>query len=66
MTYYLVVVKEQTKNRKNEANSSHFKNVPLGLSPNNKITNITYRKEENSTDKSTFKQYFPSDQKTLL
>lgn len=57
MTYYLVIVKEGKQKTLDKmklyANSPVFKNVPLGMSPDNEITNII-GKRGISTDKSIF------------
>lgn len=47
------------------ASSALLKSVPAGISPDSEITN-GIGKREISTDKSNFKQYSPSYQKTSL
>lgn len=67
MTYYLVIVREskqKTDKMKPHGQLFTFQKCALGMSPDNEITNIG--KREISTDKSVFKQYSPSYQKTLL
>lgn len=66
----LIIVKETSKYKilnkmKLYCYLSLYKNVPLGKSPDNEITNIV-RKRTKSIDKSIFKQFSPSYKKTLL